>query len=44
MYNYFIWPGACSLRQEISLLWEYIKEQIDLLILKIENAENKFYM
>ena len=43
MYNYFIWPGAYDFKQEIGLLLKYIKEQIDLLLLKIENAENQIY-
>ena len=44
MYNYLIWPGACDFKQEISLFGQYIKEQIDLLVLKIENAENHVYL
>jgi hypothetical protein len=36
MYNYLIWPGAYSFKQEIGLFLEYIKKQIDELMKKIE--------
>ncbi len=35
MYNYLVWPGACSFRQEITLFLRYFREQIESLEKKI---------
>lgn len=39
MYGYMIWPGAYSFKEEVGLFTEYLKEQIDDLLKKIEEAE-----
>lgn len=39
MYGYMIWPGAYSFKEEVGLFMEYLKEQIDDLLKKIEKAE-----
>ena len=39
MYAYMIWPGAYSFKEEVGLFMEYLKEQIDDLLKKIEEAE-----
>ena len=39
MYGYMIWPGAYSFKEEGGLFMEYLKEQIDDLLKKIEEAE-----
>ena len=39
MYGYMIWPGAYSFKEEVGLFMEYLKEQIDDLLKKIEDAE-----
>lgn len=39
MYGYMIWPGAYSFKEEVGLFMEYLKEQIDDLLKKIEEAE-----
>lgn len=39
MYVYMIWPGAYSFKEEVGLFMEYLKEQIDDLLKKIEEAE-----
>ena len=39
MYGYMIWPGAYSFKEEVGLFMEYLKEQIDDLQKKIEEAE-----
>lgn len=39
MYGYMIWPGAYSFKEEVGLFMEYLKEQIDYLLKKIEEAE-----
>ena len=41
MYGYTIWPGAYSFKEEISLFLEYFKEQINEVMKKIEEAEDK---
>lgn len=41
MQNYFLWPGAFSFTQELQLLLEYVKEQIDLLLFRIMETNNK---
>jgi hypothetical protein len=35
MYSYWFWPGAYSFKEEIHLFLEYIKEQIDDIMKKI---------
>ncbi len=39
MYGYTAWPGAYSFKEEIGLFLEYVREQIDDLIKKIEQTE-----
>ena len=39
MYGYMIWPGAYRFKEEVGLFMEYLKEQIDDLLKKIEEAE-----
>lgn len=39
MYGYMIWPSAYSFKEEVGLFMEYLKEQIDDLLKKIEEAE-----
>ncbi len=41
MYGYIAWPGAYSFKEEISLFLEYFKEQIDEVMKKIEETEDK---
>lgn len=41
MYGFVAWPGAYSFKNEIGLFLKYIKEQIDDLMKKIEDAEDK---
>ena len=41
MKTYFLWPGAYDFKQEISLFLQYFKEQIDLLLFKIQETERK---
>ena len=41
MKTYFLWPGAYNFKQEIALLLQYFKDQIDLLLFKIQEAERK---
>lgn len=36
-----LWPGAYSFKDEIGLFMKYLKEQIDELMKKIEEAEDK---
>lgn len=36
-----MWPGAYSFKNEISLFLEYIKEQIDEIMKKIEASEDE---
>jgi hypothetical protein len=35
MYNYLIWPGAYSFKQEITLFLRFFREQIEELEKKI---------
>ncbi len=39
MYQYSIWPGAYSFKNEIGLLLECFKDKLRLLIEKIEETE-----
>jgi len=41
MYNYSVWPGAYSFKNEIGLFIQFIKEQVDELLKKIEETEKK---
>ena len=40
-YEYMMWPGAYSFKNEISLFLEYIKEEIDDIMKKIEETEDE---
>ncbi len=39
MYRYFIWPGAYSFKNEVSLFLSYVKEQFEEVMKKIKRAE-----
>lgn len=41
MYGYIAWPGTYSFKEELGLLLEYFKEQIDEVMKKIENMEDE---
>ena len=41
MYYNSIWPGAYSFKQEIKLFIEWFKDQIDIILYKIEETERK---
>lgn len=38
MQQYFIWPGAYSFKDELQMLLEYIKEQIEILLFKLNQT------
>ncbi|MBO6087127.1 hypothetical protein J6P92_02125 [bacterium] len=40
MYNYSVWPGAYSFKEEIGLFLEYFREQIEEVMKKIEETED----
>lgn len=40
MYGYIAWPGTYSFKEEIGLFLEYLKEQINEVMEKIEAAED----
>ena len=40
MYGYISWPGVYSFKEEIGLLLEYLREQIDEVMKKIEETED----
>lgn len=40
MYGYMSWPGTNSFKEEVSMFFEYFKEQIDEVMKKIEQAED----
>ncbi len=42
MYKYCIWPGTYSFKQEIGLFLKYIREQIDELMKKIDEADKLY--
>lgn len=42
MYQYSFWPGAYSFKEEIGLFLEYIREQIDLILKKIDETDRKY--
>jgi len=39
MYRYTVWPGAYSFKNEVSMFFEYIREQFEELMKKINNTE-----
>lgn len=39
-YEYMMWPGTYSFKNEISLFLEYLKEEIDEIMKKIEETED----
>ena len=41
MHTYFIWPGAYDFKQELGLLLQYVKDEIDRLLLEIANAQTQ---
>ena len=43
MNNYLIWPGAYDFKQELAMLLQYAKEQIELLLYKITEMERNLY-
>ena len=40
MYGYMAWPGAYSFKEEIGLFLEYVREQINEVMKKIEETED----
>ena len=40
MFGYITWPGLYSFNEEISLFLEYLKEEIDDVMKKIEETED----
>lgn len=40
MYGYISWPGVYSFKQEIGMFMEYLREQIDEVMKKIEETED----
>ena len=40
MFGYITWPGVYSFKEEISLFLEYLKEEIDDVMKKIEETED----
>ena len=41
MYYNWVWPGAYSFKSEIKLFTAWIKNQVDIILKKIEETENK---
>ncbi len=41
MYYYSVWPGAYSFKNEIKLFTAWFKNQMDIIIKKIEETESK---
>ena len=41
MYYNWVWPGAYSFKGEIKLFTAWIKNQVDIILKKIEETENK---
>ncbi len=39
--EYYLWPGAYNFKKEISVLLKFLKEQIDLILKKIEELDSK---
>lgn len=42
MYQYSYWPGAYEFKQEIGLFLKYIKEQIDIIMKKIDETDKAY--
>ena len=40
MFGYITWPGVYSFKEEIGLFLEYLKEEIDDVMKKIEETED----
>ena len=40
MYGYISWPGVYSFKEEIGMFMEYLREQIDEEMKKIEETED----
>ncbi len=41
MYYYNVWPGAYSFKNEIKLFTAWFKNQMDIILKKIEETEKK---
>lgn len=41
MYYNWVWPGAYSFKGEIKLFITWFKNQMDIILKKIEETENK---
>lgn len=41
MYYNWVWPGAYSFKGEIKLFTAWIKNQVDIILKKIEETESK---
>ena len=41
MYYNWVWPGAYSFKNEVKLFTAWIKNQVDIILKKIEETENK---
>ena len=41
MYYNSVWPGAYSFKNEIKLFIEFFRQQLDIIIKKIEETEAK---
>lgn len=41
MYESYVWPGAYSFKNEIKLFVNWFKEQVDCVLKKIEETEEK---
>ena len=40
MYGYISWPGVYSFKEELGMFMEYLREQIDEVMKKIEETED----
>ena len=40
MYGYISWPGIYSFKEEIGLFLDYLKEEIEKIMKKIEETED----
>ncbi len=41
MYYNWVWPGAYSFKNEVKLFTAWIKNQVDIILKKIEETEKK---
>ena len=41
MYRYSFWPGAYSFKSEIKLFTQWFKNQLEIILNKIEETEKK---